>query len=41
MVKGTDGYVLKVDEIDLDKKNDHYFTIEIENDGMVITEGRV
>ena len=39
--KGTDGYVLKVDEIDLDKKNDHYFTIEIENDGMVITEGRV
>lgn len=39
--KGKDGYILKVDEIDLDKKNDHYFTIEIEKHGMVITEGRV
>ena len=38
--KGNE-YILTLDKIDLDNKNDHYHTISITPEEMIISEGRV
>lgn len=39
--KDEDGYILTLDKVDLEKGNDHYHTISITPEEMIISEGRV
>lgn len=39
--KDKDGYILTLDEVDLENRNDHYHSVYISSVEMTVTEGRV